>query len=527
LTGSWDKTARLWDAASGDEVRRFEGHTGWIDSVAFSPDGQYVLTGSWDSTSRLWNSATGKELASLISFADGGWAVVDPEGRFDTNELDGNAPLHWIVDDDPMRALPLEIFMRDYYTPRLLTRILNGETLPPIRSIAEITNRAQPVVKIASITPSAAHPGHADVIVHAASFTDAIRQRSGLQDLRLFRNGQMVGYLEGVLKDGDFTFSNIRLPTSAKTAKFTAYAFSIERIKSVTAERDYTYQPVATARPRAWLVQIGVNHYQASGCELQYAANDAVQMSKVLADRLAVRGLDVKAVQLASTTTKPGATKQEIRNALASIAAAATPDDVFFLSFSGHGYSSPDGQFYILPSDIQGSCSHANAALLRNAISSDQLADWLRPIDAGEMTFVLDSCYSAKSVESNDFKPGPMGSRGLGQLAYDKRIRILAASQSDETAGEYASLGSGLLSYVLTQEGLVENKADWKPVDKKITVGEWLSYAADAVPKFDEKSATNTDTKGVTLEGAPALRTRSAQIPAVFDFSKSDSFVLQ
>jgi uncharacterized caspase-like protein len=284
---------------------------------------------------------------------------------------------------------------------------------------------------------------------------------------------------------------------------------------------------VYVTRPRAWLLQIGVNHYQASGCELQFSANDAVQMSKALADRLAVRGLDVKAVQLVSTTTQSGATKQEIRQALASIAAAATPDDAFFLSFSGHGYSSPDGQFYILPSNIQGSCSHADAALLKNAISSDELADWLLPIDAGEMTFVLDSCFSAKSVESNGFKPGPMGSRGLGQLAYDKRMRILAASQSDETAGEYASLGSGLLSYVLTQEGLVEKKADWKPVDQKIAVGEWLSYAANAVPQFDPSNITKADTKGVAVEGSPASPPPRVQVPAVFDFTKADTFVLQ
>src|SRR5215472_10344189 len=69
------------------------------------------------------------------------------------------------------------------------------------------------------------------------------------------------------------------------------------------------------------------------------------------------------------------------------------------------------------------------------------------------MSFVLDSCFSAQSVEANDFKPGPMGSRGLGQLAYDKRIRILAASQSDEVAHEYDYLQHGLLTYVLTHEG--------------------------------------------------------------------------
>ncbi|HJX85719.1 MAG TPA: hypothetical protein VJ723_15370, partial [Candidatus Angelobacter sp.] len=175
---------------------------------------------------------------------------------------------------------------------------------------------------------------------------------------------------------------------------------------------------------------------------------------------------------------------------------------------------------------IQGSCAQPDATLLKNAISADELAEWLRPIDAGEMTFVLDSCYSAQSVEANDFKPGPMGSRGLGQLAYDKRIRILAGSQSDETAGEYASLQHGLLSYVLTQQGLIEGKADWKPKDQKITLGEWLGYAANEVPKFHPE-ATRTQSKGATRKGEAPRPLKPAQVPAVFDFSKTDSFVLQ
>ncbi len=62
LTGSWDKTARLWDAASGKEIRRFLGHTFDVTSVAFSPDGKQVLTGSWDKTARLWDAASGKEI---------------------------------------------------------------------------------------------------------------------------------------------------------------------------------------------------------------------------------------------------------------------------------------------------------------------------------------------------------------------------------------------------------------------------------------------------------------------------------
>jgi WD40 repeat protein len=67
LTGSLDKTAKLWDAATGAEMRTFTGHAGSVESVAFSPDGKYVLTGSVDKTAKLWDAATGAE---LLTFSD-------------------------------------------------------------------------------------------------------------------------------------------------------------------------------------------------------------------------------------------------------------------------------------------------------------------------------------------------------------------------------------------------------------------------------------------------------------------------
>jgi WD40 repeat protein len=526
LTASFDHTALLRDAGTGQQIRTFTGHKSGITSATFSPDGRFVLTGSADTTTRLWDVDTGKELATLLSGENGGWVVTDPEGRFDTSDLDGGAPLVWVADSEPMRPLPLEIFMRDYYTPRLLSRIMNHEELPHIRSLAEITNRVQPDVSIVSVSASKTHPGRADVIVHAASHTNEKGNASGLEDLRLFRDGQMVGYLEGALKDSDFTFPDIQLLTSSKTATFTAYALNAMNIKSATAQKDYAYEPGPPATPHAYLLQIGVNHYQATGCELHGSATDAEKLSEILAERLTVLGLDVKPVRLISTGTETGATKENIHKALQAIAAVATPDDVFFLSFSGHGYGDKNGRFYILPSDVQGRCNGVDETMLRSAISADELAEWLRPIDAGEMTFILDSCDSASSVEANDFKPGPMGSRGLGQLAYDKRMRILAASQSNQAARESDSLQQGLLSYALTQEGLVEGKADWKPVDQKITVGEWLSYAADEVPKFREAGAVNGP-RGLIPIGEPTPSLKSVQVPAVFDFSKTDTFVLQ
>jgi predicted NACHT family NTPase len=60
LSGSGDNTLKLWDAASGQLIRTFEGHTRGVSSIAFSPDGARVLSGGGDKTLKLWDTATGQ-----------------------------------------------------------------------------------------------------------------------------------------------------------------------------------------------------------------------------------------------------------------------------------------------------------------------------------------------------------------------------------------------------------------------------------------------------------------------------------
>ena len=54
----------LFDPATGRHCQQINGHTASVDCVALSPDGKWALSGSQDRTMRLWDLKTGKELAA-------------------------------------------------------------------------------------------------------------------------------------------------------------------------------------------------------------------------------------------------------------------------------------------------------------------------------------------------------------------------------------------------------------------------------------------------------------------------------
>src|SRR5262249_5328293 len=85
LTGSTDKTAKLWDVSTGQVVNTYSGHSKAITGVAFSPDDNFVVTGSQDRTAKLWHTGITADAGSAAPLnVNAAVKWTSPDGTFST-----------------------------------------------------------------------------------------------------------------------------------------------------------------------------------------------------------------------------------------------------------------------------------------------------------------------------------------------------------------------------------------------------------------------------------------------------------
>lgn len=600
--------AHLWKFAAGTELVSLD-HSTAITGLGFMRSGRLALTASSDSALRLWDANSGKELCRLVTSGIGDWAVIAPDGRFDSNNLDEANGLHWVTSDAPFTTLPLEIFMRDYYEPQLLPRLIRcneekncDREFKRVRDISKL-NRAQPRVAISNVSLPDSE-GYVRVTVEVGNgagryLVDGKEETrtTHAYDLRLFRDGQMVGSWPGdgaekLLKGsalgsesketlpgekftGEQRFASelrdwqqatevkpddevkvdertgmmilpsfrVKLPLGkdASQIELSAYVFNEDRIKSQAAKWEWPTGEMAKlpkaerVSPRAYVITMGVSAYENADFDLEFAADDARRMSQVVSEQLKAGAQyeqvvpvtlvsDYETKDCRKVTTTRNATKDNFRSVIGLLAGKevdrrllsgienadqlqkATPDDLVLIMYSSHGYADRSGNFYFIPYDTgAGTGKVFTESVRQHSISSDELSLWLRDVDAGEMVMIVDACHSTAAVAGQDFKPGPMGSRGLGQLSYDKGMRILTATQSDNVAWEYPKLKQGVLTYALLRDGIEARQAD-RDRDNTVTLSEWLNYGVDRVPKLYHEVLTNSvQTFGIKLDAQPKL----------------------
>jgi WD40 repeat protein/uncharacterized caspase-like protein len=513
VSGDTAGAIRLWDVYSGQLLRTFDGHYGSANAVVFSTDGKTIVSALEDGTIKVWSIETGQLLVSLLAFEDGTWAAVAPDGLFDGSPS-ALKKISWRFSPKLSDVAPVEIFFNEYYYPGLLAEVMSGQR-PKARQEMSQKDRRQPQLSLVLAESQIGTSARTINVRIEASEMPPDKDHatgSGVRDVRLFRNGSLVHVWRGSVLPGKDkkAILTATLPIVAGENELTAYCFNNDNIKSADGRLMVKGAESLKRQGTAYVLAVGLNNYSNSQYDLRYAVADAKAFGEHFGQQQMNLGRFGK-VEIVSLFDKD-ATKANILLALKRLTGSdsaaltegapallrnlqpAQPEDAVIVYFAGHG-TSQQNKFFLVPHDLgyHGSPWQLNRValdtILAHSISDRDLEQAFEQIDSEQILLIIDACNSGQALEAEEKRRGPMNSKGLAQLAYEKGMYILTAAQSYQAALETPQHGHGYLTYALVEEGLKSTNADTDPRDGQVMIREWLDYATRRVPQLQEENA--------------------------------------
>lgn len=544
-SGSSDNSIKIWDVENRRELRTLVGHTSSVESMDFTPDGRLLASASDDGSTFLWDAKSGEHLLTLISLDDGNeWMVVTPQGLFDGTPVSWNQIL-WRYNQETFNVAPIEWFFNEFYYPGLLADIFAGKR-PKVALDVSKKDRRQPVVKLTLVGPTestiASRTVKVKIDVADAPADKDNPKGTGAQDVRLFRNGSLVKVWHGDVLKGQAAVSlEHEITVTAGPNRLVAYGFNRDNVKSKDAPLVFAGADSLKRKGTAYIIAVGVNEYANSQYNLKYAVADARSFGdEMRRKQTQIGGFErVEVVELLDAN----ATKENILSVIKRLAGEpgpptlkagpadglkrVEPEDTVIIYYAGHGTAQAQ-RFYLIPHDLgyTGDRTKLSEAglntILSHSISDVEIEKAVEGLDAGHLLLIIDACNSGQALEAEEKRRGPMNSKGLAQLAYEKGMYILTAAQSFQAALEAAQLGHGYLTYALVEEGLKTPVADAEPKDGVLIAREWLNFATERVPRMQEEKMVQGRGVGLQIaftEGEIDIadpQKRSVQRPRVF-----------
>jgi hypothetical protein len=463
------------------------------------------------------------------------WLVVTPDGLFDGSPSAWQQ-IMWRFSQNTFDVGPVEIFFNELYYPGLAGEIFSGRRPKAPRDWQQIDRRQ---AKVTLGQPAggeiATRLFTVSIDVAEAPGDAAHEQGSGARDVRLFRNGTLVKLWPGdVLGGRARTTLEATLPIVAGENRITAYAFNRENVKSADASSIVMGSASLNRKGTAYVLALGVNRYENAQYDLKYAGADATAFADEVKGQQAKLGVfdRVEVVELLDKD----ATKANLLLALRRLAAnvplpagapaafaalaQAQPEDAVIVYFAGHG-TAKGARFYLVPHDLgyngarAGIDARAVETILAHSVSDLELESAVEGLDAERMVLVIDACNSGQALEAEEKRRGPMNSKGLAQLAYEKGMYILTAAQSYQAALEASQLGHGYLTFSLVEEGLKKGMADLGK-DGLVSVREWFDYATQRVPEMQQNNSGTRLLLEADDKTTDQNRVRNLQSPRAF-----------
>lgn len=430
-----------------------------------------------------------KEVLRMYIFQDKEWIAHTQDGLFDGSQGAWNR----VAFASGNESIPLESVFDNFYTPRLLHKVLNGGTIDkPKRDIKNL--KKAPTVSMTY------KEGSRNLTVEDDAQTVTTQSGTGeitltgnangdkITELRLYQNGKLLSnntrnlvVEDDVPTNGNSKVYSVTLIEGLN--QFVAIAVNSQNTESRPDKLDVVYQPAKNNyQPKgmqAHIMIVGIDTYKNPKYNLNYAVADANSFMQSIKNGMK----DITSKVNVYEVRNDQAVRDNIIAKFTEIASTANPQDIFIFYYAGHGVVSQDAnkEFYLVPHDVT-QLYGDDGALKQKGVSARELKQISSGIPAQKQLFILDACQSAGALNSVALR-GAAEEKAIAQLARSTGTHWLTASGSEQYATEFDELGHGVFTYALLEA--LSGKAD--SGDKRITVNEIKAYIESRVPEISAK----------------------------------------
>ncbi|HXJ92195.1 MAG TPA: caspase family protein [Terriglobia bacterium] len=491
-------------------LRRFErnGKQAWsvpVPSAAWTVSvargGAVVVAGCGDGTIRWYRFSDGRQLAAFFPDSDRErWVAWTPDGYYDASP-GGEELIGWQVNNGKDREAdfyPASRFHNIKYRPEALSRIIKAPDESDMARIADgenaktsgmsaITAALPPVVTIVD-PEDGSHVSSTSVTLHYT-----LRSPSGqpVTGIRAMVDGRPVSTTRGVrllVDENDVQTVTVTTPAHDSDVSLIAenrFAASVPATVHLvwdTAAKSEQF----VAKPKLYVLAVGISAYQKPELRLQYAAKDARDFSTVMQ---AQKGALYRDVEIKLLTDAP---KDDVEDGLDWLQRQVTSRDVGIIFLAGHGVDDPNGIYYFLP---------ANADLERLKATGLAFSDVKNTVSsiAGKAILFVDTCHSGDILGAR---------RGVADInavvnelsSAENGVVVFTASTGRQYSLEDPKWQNGAFTKALV-EGL-DGKADYTGKGS-ITVNMLDLYLAERVKELTNGEQTPATAKPSTVPDFP------------------------
>lgn len=441
--------------------------------------------------------------ATLFVTEDNEWVCWTPKGYFSCSSS-GSQYFGWHINRGINQLADFyaaEQYFEILYRPKEIGKsILQGKRVEDIlkesgQRIFDLGKLHRPSVGFFDITVTTRSTdllrydkGKFYTAAHTIPLTvDIFDGGGGVKEINIYQNDKLIVHDDSIKTSGEGqkVSRTYAVEMMNEANEFRVKVINFQKIESKADELTVHYTGDVIATTTLHVLAVGINKYQNSNYNLNYARPDA----EAFVSKVGERGKNIfKSINVVPIYDED-ATKENIVKGFKSIIARAKPEDVFLFYYAGHGTLDEDNKdadgnspFYFVPSDV--TKLYADPEQLKSkGLSGDELGDFLTQIKSRKQIVLTDACHSGGIIKGMKVRAAATDERAIVQLARSSGVVWIASSGSKQFATEFDQLKHGVFTYALLEA--LDGKAD--NGDHKVTVNELKIFMEERVPELTKQ----------------------------------------